>query len=549
MHPSRRLSTIVFTLLAFAAAPAVRAQDKVPVPVGDRLILREAQLQPDDTVIDYFEPSFAARPGGGFLAGWSLVRNGSDEPDQIQVQAYNHLDREVGPTRRIDADPPFDIQRQLALASENGRVVAVWARSVGLDSVIVLRYLNSAGQPVTDEAIVGAGTNTQPAVALDPSGIALVVWVEFTGDRLELNGRIFGPDGNPRSPTLDLDGGVGVSGAPSVGVDGDGNFLVAWSDDFDADARVHARWIDVLGQTVVPTFDVVDSTALDPSVSVAPDGRAVVAWTTCRETDANADDPCDVLFRVLGEDGLPAEPPVRANPLDGRAHNQPAVGMADDGEFGLAWRACRINPVGALFDCLVTTSFHSPDGDRYGNRLQMERDGEPTDFTVVPLGDDFVVGWFRFSCDNLQCDSGFESVYAQRYRLTEADPQPDGEELFPEIPPGAPALASPDFPDFRFYVRIGRAGSDLFGNQETECLPETICVSGALPGRTEVQLRVIGPRPNGFLWPTIVKFTTSTVEVWIEQISTGEVEYYGLDGATPGSSELPGLFDRTGFQP
>jgi len=56
-------------------------------------------------------------------------------------------------------------------------------------------------------------------------------------------------------------------------------------------------------------------------------------------------------------------------------------------------------------------------------------------------------------------------------------------------------------------------------------------------------------QPNGYLWPTIVKFTTSRVEVWIEQLSTGTVQYYELEGASPGSSELPGLFDPLGFQP
>jgi hypothetical protein len=39
------------------------------------------------------------------------------------------------------------------------------------------------------------------------------------------------------------------------------------------------------------------------------------------------------------------------------------------------------------------------------------------------------------------------------------------------------------------------------------------------------------------------------VEVWIEQIATGEVRYYLLEGAAQGSSELPGLFDRQGFMP
>jgi hypothetical protein len=74
-------------------------------------------------------------------------------------------------------------------------------------------------------------------------------------------------------------------------------------------------------------------------------------------------------------------------------------------------------------------------------------------------------------------------------------------------------------------------------------------VSGRLPGRHEVFARIVGPKPNGRLWPTLVKFTTSQVEVWIEQVSTGEVEYYLLEGASRGFDELPGLFDREGFEP
>ncbi len=73
--------------------------------------------------------------------------------------------------------------------------------------------------------------------------------------------------------------------------------------------------------------------------------------------------------------------------------------------------------------------------------------------------------------------------------------------------------------------------------------------SGALPGRSEVFARVVGPKPNGFLWPTLVKFSTSQVEVWVRQTATGEVRRYLLEGARPGFDELPGLFDRQGFTP
>ncbi|HSL84973.1 MAG TPA: hypothetical protein VLF66_19515, partial [Thermoanaerobaculia bacterium] len=79
----------------------------------------------------------------------------------------------------------------------------------------------------------------------------------------------------------------------------------------------------------------------------------------------------------------------------------------------------------------------------------------------------------------------------------------------PPLPPPGPFLASPAVPGFRFKVRISGGGDAIPGRREPGCIPETLCVSGALPGRSEAFLRVVGPKPNGLLWPTLVKFSTS----------------------------------------
>jgi ELWxxDGT repeat protein len=114
------------------------------------------------------------------------------------------------------------------------------------------------------------------------------------------------------------------------------------------------------------------------------------------------------------------------------------------------------------------------------------------------------------------------------------------------LPPSGGWLSSPAIPGFRFQVRIAES---TVGRLEPACLQETACVSGAVAGRPEIFLRVVGPRGNGFLWPTLVKFTTSQVEIWLEQTATGVVKYYSLDGARPGADELPARFDRLGFRP
>lgn len=123
-------------------------------------------------------------------------------------------------------------------------------------------------------------------------------------------------------------------------------------------------------------------------------------------------------------------------------------------------------------------------------------------------------------------------------------------EVTVSTPGGDGVITSPLYPDFRFKVRIVQNATTILpGRKESVCIPETICVSGAVAGRSEVFLRIIGPRPNGFLWPTIVRFTPSRVEVDIQQISTGIMKTYILEAAPPDSGELTGLQDRQGFLP
>jgi hypothetical protein len=119
-------------------------------------------------------------------------------------------------------------------------------------------------------------------------------------------------------------------------------------------------------------------------------------------------------------------------------------------------------------------------------------------------------------------------------------------------PPNGPWLTSPALPGFRAKARINPPGKPaLAGGAEPDCIGETLCVSGALAGRSEVFVRVVGPKPNGKLWPTLVKFSTSEIEIWLEQTSTGQVNYYRLEAPEKGTTEivLDGLADKLGFDP
>lgn len=113
-------------------------------------------------------------------------------------------------------------------------------------------------------------------------------------------------------------------------------------------------------------------------------------------------------------------------------------------------------------------------------------------------------------------------------------------------PPGSAPIRSRDYPGFLFWVRIS---GNRIGTQVFDCVPETVCVAGAIADRSEVLLRIVGPKSNGFLWANIVKFNTTATEIWIREEATGRTRYYALPALAQDSDVLPGLVDKTAFLP
>ncbi len=113
-------------------------------------------------------------------------------------------------------------------------------------------------------------------------------------------------------------------------------------------------------------------------------------------------------------------------------------------------------------------------------------------------------------------------------------------------PPVGPWLTTAALPGYQFKSQIsGNRAATLVA----DCVPETLCLAGAIPTRAEVFVRIIGPRGNGFLWPEVVRFTVSQVELWVQKTPTGPINYYKLPAVSQDSDVLNGLVDREGFLP
>ncbi len=195
-----------------------------------------------------------------------------------------------------------------------------------------------------------------------------------------------------------------------------------------------------------------------------------------------------------------------------------------------------------------------PNADCFGNSLEYDTVGEVTspgswvqvqgDYTAPPgaAGAKVIPGVIKNEA------GGTFTAYFDEASILPADEAPPGGSEECQPLPG-PYVTDSDFPGFRFKVEIVNGAGSLAANPEPECLAETLCLSGALSGRTEVEIRVIGPRPNGYLWFEVVRFTPAALNIRAEKVSDATCRFYRLPAIPAASDELSGFVDRTAFLP
>jgi hypothetical protein len=460
--------------------------------------------------------------GGGFVAAWSrglLLSFGVDQvvPDRPVLVWLSPSGEEITPIRAV-AGEEEPATEPLAVASARPGEAVVVLRGAEDGSVLSARRITRDGATgplhLIETCPLGGTFDLE---VRGPAGYTLTC-----GDRLQAlaaDGEPVGPPVALTAPELAPSGARGSAAA-------DGDLWVVWAEDGVDGRRAFLRR---LGPDLSPETPPVLFARLGgqrgpfPPIDVAarPGGGAAVIWVGPEGV---------ALARLVEDDGtFSSAAPILVAPVTELPASEPRAAAAR-GTVAFSWRETE-----GIF----------PREIRGYLRLVPVATGVPGDPIAV--------------------DHGFPGSLAvgsgDRLAILALEPRPLDFHTYLSArvgvvplatllpPPGEGAI--PDaFPGFRFHVRIGGDEPDpRIGALEPLCLPEAACFSGALPGRSEVVTRIVGPKLNGRLWPTLVRFTTCQVEVWIEQLATGERRYYLLEGATPTSGELDGLFDRFGFPP
>jgi hypothetical protein len=288
-------------------------------------------------------PDVASDPTGNLVVVWSSL--GQDGSNYGVFGRRYDASGAPGLEFRVNTHTTHFQESPAVAMAADGSFVVVW-ESYGQDSsnsggIFAQRY-DAAGAPAGGEFRVNSyttGGQQNVDVAMDATGNFVVVWFSLHddgsggifGQRFDAAGAAQGSEFRVNSYT------TGQQYGPSVGMDADGDFVVAWNANRGgADSYgVFAQRYNALGQAQGGEFAVNNLTVgLQglSSLAMDPGGRFVVTWTdVLRDGDGYG-----VFARTFDASGTPQGGDFRVNTYTTGTQGVSSVAAAD-GRFVVTW--------------------------------------------------------------------------------------------------------------------------------------------------------------------------------------------------------------------
>jgi len=356
-------------------------------------------------------PAVAMDTSGNFVICWQDERNG--DWGDIYAQRYSSSGDLLGVNFRVNYGGAGEQCVPSIAMDANGDFVICWQDGRNDGDIYAQRYSNS-GDPLGANFRVNAdvGTDDQlyPTVAMDGNGNFVICWLDYrndfwnpdiyaqkydsSGDRLGVNFRV-----NDRI-------GVGGQSRPSIAVGEDGNFVICWQDERNADwGDIYAQRYNSSGDTLGANFRVNDDNETSgqylPSISMDGDDGFVICWVDKRR---GYDDIYAQRYRSSG-DTLGRN--FRVNDYVGMENQwYPTIAMDANGDFVICWQDHRYNKSS------IYAQRYNSSGDTLGanflvnDSVAIGSRGAPS--VSMDVNGNSVICW-------TDARNGDADIYAQRY--------------------------------------------------------------------------------------------------------------------------------------
>jgi Ca2+-binding RTX toxin-like protein len=265
-------------------------------------------------------------------------------------------------------------------------------------------------------------TNNQdhPAIAFSSSGRFAIVWQSQnqSGDHSNIYGRLY-RSGGGNGGSLGSEFGISQSENnqtdPAVAIDGLGNAVVVWaSTNQDGSRNIYAQRLDSAGRKIGREILVNSSTAGDqtlPSVAMDLSGDFVVTWTSngqpSNSTRGKDISGTGVYAQRFTANGKTSDREFRVNTTTTSNQENSAIAMNSKGDYVIVWESSGQDGSGKG----IYAQIYKSSGRRVGTEFQvnnttLRQQSQPT--VGIDAAGNFVIAW-------RSQDSDSSGIYAQRY--------------------------------------------------------------------------------------------------------------------------------------
>jgi hypothetical protein len=294
------------------------------------------------TIDEQVRPSIAMDSDGDFVVTWES-RGQDGNIDGIYAQRYNNAGVPQGSEFRVNTYTTNSQTFPSVAMDSDGDFVVTWYsyNQDGSSFGIYAQRYNNAGIPQGSEFRVNTYTfNEQkyPTIAMDSDGDFVVSWESFGQDGWSngIYAQRYDNAGVPQGSEFQVNTYTEYHQRfPSIAMNSAGDFVVAWWN--EPSGPIYAQRYDNAGVPQGSEFQVNTYAAAGvlsyPSIAMDSDGDFVVAW----ESVAQDGNQSDIYAQRYNNAGVPQGSEFQVNTYTIAEQYWSSIAMDSDGDFVVAW--------------------------------------------------------------------------------------------------------------------------------------------------------------------------------------------------------------------
>lgn len=309
-------------------------------------VFKEDFLVNDDTCsgCEHWYPTIAMDGLGDFLIGWEDWRTGNFD---IYYQFYDSsgIAQGINFKANDDAGSTDQIYSTIIMGGGGSSVIAWTDRRNGNSDIYYQRY-NSRGRTQginikanDDSSSAGQGS---PTIAMDGGGNFVIAWADYRNGTSDIYYQQYNSDGVAQGSNRKAndDAGSEYQSYPTIAIDGEGNFVIAWADYRNSNPDIYFQRYNSSGISLginIKANDDAGSAAQDtPTIAMDGEGNFVIAWTDSRNGN------WDIYNQLYNSSGTVQGKNIKAND-DVGSYNQlnPTIAIDSGGNFITVWEDYR----------------------------------------------------------------------------------------------------------------------------------------------------------------------------------------------------------------